>query len=170
MDLVDSCKDKLAYFRIKELKDILTQLGLSKQGKKQDLVDRILAILSNDRGIWAKKNAVGKDEVAKLVDDTYRKMQVSGAPDLASKSQGISDSTNVKLKEESEDSFQMDKIRCLCGSTLPTDSMIKCEDPRCNDWQHIACVVIPEKPLEGVLPTPPETFYCEICRLNRADP
>lgn len=25
----------MAYFRIKELKDILTQLGLSKQGKKQ---------------------------------------------------------------------------------------------------------------------------------------
>ncbi|KAL0460228.1 UNVERIFIED_CONTAM: E3 SUMO-protein ligase SIZ1 [Sesamum latifolium] len=73
MDLVASCKDKLAYFRIKELKDVLTQLGLSKQGKKQDLVDRILAILSDERvsGLWAKKNAVGKEDVAKLVDDTY---------------------------------------------------------------------------------------------------
>lgn len=30
-------QDKLAYFRIKELKDVLTQLGLSKQGKKQVL-------------------------------------------------------------------------------------------------------------------------------------
>lgn len=28
-------QDKLAHFRIKELKDVLTQLGLSKQGKKQ---------------------------------------------------------------------------------------------------------------------------------------
>jgi hypothetical protein len=28
-------KGKLAYFRIKELKDILSLLGLSKQGKKQ---------------------------------------------------------------------------------------------------------------------------------------
>jgi hypothetical protein len=27
--------EKLSYFRIKELKDVLTQLGLSKQGKKQ---------------------------------------------------------------------------------------------------------------------------------------
>ncbi|KAH6765574.1 DNA-binding protein with MIZ/SP-RING zinc finger [Perilla frutescens var. hirtella] len=173
MDLVASCKDKLAYFRIKELKDVLTQLGLSKQGKKQDLVDRILAILSDDRavsGTWAKKNAVGKDEVAKLVDDIYRKMQISGSADLASKSQGFSDSTVVKPKEEIVDSYHMDKIRCLCGSSLPTDSMIKCEDPRCNVWQHIACVVIPEKPMEGVLPSPPETFYCEICRLSRADP
>uniref|UniRef100_A0A2P2MH78 E3 SUMO-protein ligase SIZ1-like isoform X1 n=1 Tax=Rhizophora mucronata TaxID=61149 RepID=A0A2P2MH78_RHIMU len=48
--VVASCKDKLAYFRIKELKDVLTELGLSKQGKKQDLVGRILAILSDERG------------------------------------------------------------------------------------------------------------------------
>ncbi|KAK6144430.1 hypothetical protein DH2020_021250 [Rehmannia glutinosa] len=164
--------DKLTCFRVKELKDVLTELGLSKQGKKQDLVDRILAILTDERvsGLWAKKNAVRKDEVAKLVDDTYRKMQVSGAADLASKSQGFSDSKNVKHKEEVVDSYQMDKIRCPCGSPLPTDSMIKCEDTRCNVRQHIACVVIPEKPIDGVLPNPPEIFYCEICRLSRADP
>lgn len=165
-----NCKEKLTYFRIKELKDILTQLQLSKQGKKQDLVDRILAVLSDERGTWAKKNAIGKEGVAKLVDDTYRKMQVSGSAELASKSQAVSDSTNVKLKEEAEDSYQMEKIRCLCVSTLPTDSMIKCEDPRCNIWQHMACVLISEKSMEGVLPNPPDTFYCEICRLNRADP
>lgn len=127
MDLMASCKDKLAYFRIKELKDVLTQLGMSKQGKKQDLVDRILSVLSDDQvsGMWAKKNAVGKDDVAKLVDDTYRKMQVSGATDLASKSQGGSESSNVKLKEEIEDSYQMEKIRCPCGSSLPNETMIK---------------------------------------------
>ncbi|RWW15673.1 hypothetical protein BHE74_00002438, partial [Ensete ventricosum] len=43
-------QDKLAYFRIKELKDVLTQLGLAKQGKKQDLVNRILQLLSDDQG------------------------------------------------------------------------------------------------------------------------
>lgn len=52
-------------------------------------------------------------------------MQVSGASELASKSQGFSDSTNVKPKEEIVDSYHMDKIRCLCGNSLPTDSMIK---------------------------------------------
>ncbi|XP_047976449.1 E3 SUMO-protein ligase SIZ1-like [Salvia hispanica] len=172
MEVVASCKDKLAYFRVKELKDVLTQLGLSKQGKKQDLVDRILTLLSDDRvsSAWAKMNAIGKDEVAKLVDDTYRKMQISGAPDLASKSQGLSDGAKVKLKDHME-------TRCLCGSSLPTDSMIKvpvpctkCEDPRCSVWQHISCVVIPEKPMDGVLLSPPKTFYCELCRLSRADP
>ncbi|XP_041989868.1 E3 SUMO-protein ligase SIZ1-like isoform X1 [Salvia splendens] len=172
MDLVASCKDKLTYFRIKELKDVLNQLGLSKQGKKQDLVDRILTILSDERvsGMWAKKNSIGKEGVAKLVDDTYRKMQVSGSAELTSKSEAVSDNSNMKLKEEIDDSYPVDKIRCLCGSTLPTDSMIKCEDPKCNVWQHMTCVLIPEKPMEGGLPNPPDIFFCEICRLNRADP
>ncbi|KAH0465785.1 hypothetical protein IEQ34_005888 [Dendrobium chrysotoxum] len=50
MDLAISCKDKLAYFRIKELKDVLGQLGLAKQGKKQDLMDRILSVISDEQG------------------------------------------------------------------------------------------------------------------------
>ena len=172
MDLASSCKEKLAYFRIKELKDVLTQLGLSKQGKKQDLVDRILSMLSDDQvsKMFAKKNAIGKEQVAKLVDDTYRKMQISGATDLASKGQGASDSSNVKIKGEKDDSFQSDtKIRCICGSTLDTDPLVKCDDPRCHVWQHINCVIVPEKPMEGVLPVP-DKFYCELCRLSRADP
>lgn len=175
MDLVTSCKEKLSHFRIKELKDILTQLGLSKQGKKQDLADRILAIISDDRvsGIWAKKSVVRKEEVAKLVDDMYRKLQIPGATELASKGQGVSDviiNNNKTFKEEVEDTYKMEKVRCPCGTSLQADSMIKCEDEKCNVWQHIACVIIPEKPMEGILPVPPPVFYCEICRLGRADP
>ncbi|KAJ4845155.1 SUMO ligase siz1 [Turnera subulata] len=172
MDLASSCKDKLAYFRIKELKDVLTQLGLSKQGKKQDLVDRILSILSDDQvsKMWAKKNAVSREEVAKLVDDTYRKMQISGATDLASKGQVVSDSSNTKVNGEIDDPFHSGiRVRCPCGSSLNKDSIVQCEDPRCHVWQHIDCVIIPEKPMQGV-PQLPEPYYCELCRLNRADP
>ncbi|XP_043718706.1 E3 SUMO-protein ligase SIZ1-like [Telopea speciosissima] len=182
MDLVSSCKDKLASFRIKELKDVLTQLGLAKQGKKQDLVDRILAVLSDEqvsKTHWAKRNPVGKEGVAKIIDDIYRlipsalparKMQIPGATDLASKGHSGSDVNNMKLKEEVDDSFQLEqKIRCPCGSSLPMESMILCEDSRCHVWQHISCVIIPEKPMEGVPPVPPQ-FYCEICRISRADP
>ncbi|XP_068500494.1 E3 SUMO-protein ligase SIZ1-like isoform X3 [Phaseolus vulgaris] len=171
MDLVASCKEKLQYFRIKELKDVLTQLGLSKQGKKQDLVDRILSILSEDQvsKLWIKKNACGKQRVAKLVEDTYRKLQVSGAIDLSSKGQG-SDSSNVKIKSEIDDTFQSDtKIRCLCGNVLDTEPLVKCEDTRCHVSQHINCVVIPDKPMDGT-PHVPDKFYCEICRVDRADP
>ncbi|KAJ4977643.1 hypothetical protein NE237_008423 [Protea cynaroides] len=173
MDLVSSCKDKLVYFRIKELKDVLTQLGLAKQGKKQDLVDRILAVLSDEQVSkmhWAKRNPVEKDGVAKIIDDIYRKMQIHGATDLASKGQSVSDVNNVKPKEEVDDSFEMEmKIRCPCGSSLPTESMIQCEDPRCHVWQHFSCVIVLEKPFEGAPPPPPQ-FYCEVCRISRADP
>ncbi|XP_076950206.1 E3 SUMO-protein ligase SIZ1-like isoform X2 [Bidens hawaiensis] len=174
MDLVTSCKEKLAHFRIRELKGILTQLSLSKQGKKQDLIDRILAILSDERvsGIWSKRNAVGKEEVAKLVDDIYRKLQDSGTTEFA-RGRGIFDSNNnnnTKHEDEVDVPLQVEKVRCLCGSTLKADSTIKCEDPRCNVWQHIACVIIPEKPTDGILPVPPTNFYCELCRLTRADP
>jgi hypothetical protein len=57
-----------------------------------------------------------------------RKMQISGATDLASKGQAVSDSSNVKVKAEVEESFQIQsatKIRCLCGSTLETEDLIK---------------------------------------------
>ncbi|KAK4351489.1 hypothetical protein RND71_030802 [Anisodus tanguticus] len=163
--------DKVAQFRVKELKDVLTQLGRSKQGKKQDLVDRILAILSDERvaGVPPKKNSARKEEVAELVDGIYCKMQVSGATDLASKSQIVSDSSNVKLKEEIEDTYQM-KIRCPCGSSFQAETMIQCEDTRCCTWQHASCVIIPEMPTERGFPIFPETFYCELCRLSRADP
>ncbi|KAL8151051.1 hypothetical protein V2J09_020859 [Rumex salicifolius] len=191
MDLVSTCKDQLQYFRIKELKDVLTQLGLSKQGKKQELHDRILAIVADDQvsKMWAKRHSVRKEDVAKLVDDTFRLVAVAylvvtaeislrllfhalipGATDLATKPPIVPDSTPVKPKEEVDDSPQVEmNIRCLCGSSLVTDSMIKCVDPKCQMVQHITCVIIPDKPLEGIPPAPSQ-FYCELCRLNRADP
>ncbi|KAK9158256.1 hypothetical protein Scep_004830 [Stephania cephalantha] len=174
MDLVSSCKEKLAYFRLKELKDVLGKLGLAKQGKKQDLMDRVLAMLSDEQGSkahsWAKKNSIGKEGVAKIIDDTYRKMGIPGASDLASSGHSGSDTNKVKFKEE-DDSFQFDtNIRCPCGNSLSTDSLIQCEDPKCHVWQHMSCVIIPEKPMDGAQPERPPRFYCEICRVSRADP
>lgn len=60
-------------------------------------------------------------------------MQISGATtDLASKGQCLSDSSNAKFKEEPEESYQIEKIRCPCGSALPDDSMVKVtETPFC---------------------------------------
>ncbi|KQK07854.1 E3 SUMO-protein ligase SIZ1 isoform X2 [Brachypodium distachyon] len=174
-DLASTCKDKLAYFRIKELKDILNQLGLPKQGKKQDLIDRVLALLSDEQGQrhhgWGRKNSVTKEAVAKVVDDIYRKMQIQCAPDLATRSHSGSDFNHLRPKEEVNDSSQPEtKVRCLCGSTLLNDNMIQCEAERCHVWQHMTCVLIPDKPTEGVSPEVPPHFYCELCRLSRADP
>ncbi|KAJ8476750.1 hypothetical protein OPV22_020477 [Ensete ventricosum] len=172
MDFVASCRDKLANFRIKELKDVLTQLGLPKQGKKQDLMDRILALVLDEQvpepQVWGRRNFVGKG-VAKIIDDTYRKMQIPGAADLASKSYSCTEFNHMKPKEVDSYKSEM-KIRCPCGKSSNSESMIQCEDPRCQVWQHIICVIIPEKSMEGASPEVPSHFYCEICRINRADP
>lgn len=56
---------------------------------------------------------------------TSRKMQVSGATELASKGPGVSGSCNLSIKPEIDDSHEVYKIRCPCGSSLQTDSMIK---------------------------------------------
>ncbi|KAJ0886648.1 putative E3 SUMO-protein ligase SIZ1, plant [Helianthus annuus] len=69
--------------------------------------------------MWSKRTAVGKEKVAKLVDDIYS---------------------------------------------------VKIQNAMFGLWQHMACVVIPEKPMEGILPVPQTNFYCELCRLTRADP
>ncbi|XP_076903020.1 E3 SUMO-protein ligase SIZ1-like [Bidens hawaiensis] len=173
MDLVTSYKEKMALFRVKDLKDVLSELGISKQGKKQDLVERILAIISDDRvsGMWSKKNYVKKQDVTQLVDNVHRKLRTSGSTELTSKSQNVSNVTaDTTSNEEVEDSYPIEKVRCPCGSVLQTESMIKCEDKKCNVWQHVGCVIIPEKPMEGIQPTPPTTFYCQLCRLARSDP
>lgn len=53
-------------------------------------------------------------------------MQVSGATDLASKGQGVSDSSSAKIKGGIDDQFQSDtKVRCFCGSSLASESMIQ---------------------------------------------
>lgn len=73
-------------------------------------------------------------------------MQVSGATtDLASKGQGVSDSSNIKFKEEPEPeiSHKTEKVRCLCGSSLQADSMIKvtfsCRPLFCKSVSSFPC-------------------------------
>ncbi|KAJ6717714.1 E3 SUMO-PROTEIN LIGASE SIZ1-LIKE ISOFORM X1 [Salix purpurea] len=172
MNLVASCKGKLAYFRIKELKDILSLLGLSKQGKKQDLMDRVLGLLSDDEicsaRSFVRKQQIGKEAVVKIIDDAYRKMQITNASDLAAETPSGLDTMSVK--EEVEDFISTEKrIRCPCGSSLPSGFMIQCIDSKCRVQQHISCVIFLESPVESDHPIPP-VFYCETCRIDRADP
>ncbi|KAL9402626.1 hypothetical protein Peur_006475 [Populus x canadensis] len=170
MDSMASCKEKLAYFRIKELKDILSLLGLSKQGKKQDLMDRVIGLLSDDEICSARrvarKKQIGKEAVVQIIDDAYRKMQIMDASDLAAKAPNGLDIMSVT--EEVEDFITPGKtVRCPCGSSLPTEFMIQCIDSKCQVQQHISCVVFTEIPMED---EHPPVFYCETCRIERADP
>ncbi|KAJ8557667.1 hypothetical protein K7X08_003292 [Anisodus acutangulus] len=183
---VDILLENSTYFQVLKFWDILPGYQISKLAKVLDirfgiytidmlnrckckLVDRKLILPmtwpsdGNDDSI---DNSAQSDLVRNLAHQlaqSFRKMQVS-------KSQVVSDSCSVKLKEEIEASYQM-KIRCPCGSSLQTEPMIQCEDGRCRTWQHVNCVIIPEKHIDGgATPNPPEIFYCELCRLSRADP
>ncbi|KAK8955874.1 E3 SUMO-protein ligase SIZ1 [Platanthera guangdongensis] len=116
---------------------------------------------------WPKKFLLEKIKLQRLL------MILTGtsANDLASKNNCTSDVKSANLPEERDVSSHLDmKIRCICSGRLITESMIQCEDSRCQVWQHIECVLIPDKPLEGIMPEIPSSFYCELCRLNRADP
>ncbi|GAB2276717.1 hypothetical protein Dimus_011433 [Dionaea muscipula] len=162
-------KEKLADFRIKELKDVLSRVGVSKQGRKQDLVDRIVALLYDDGSQGMLKNVVnGKEELVQIIGDVYRQMQEVVAKDASVKKQSSRGTSTVTVKQETQNSRYPMKMQCPCGSALPTDPLIQCEDPDCKVWQHVSCVFIPDNPME-TLPSPSQ-FFCEICRLKRADP
>ncbi|XVE68950.1 hypothetical protein DITRI_Ditri09bG0111000 [Diplodiscus trichospermus] len=97
-------------------------------------------------------------------------MQIADAPDLATKRQTSLDICDVKHRVEAEEfSYSAAKVCCPCGSSFHTDSMVQCTDPGCQVQQHVSCVIIPEKPMDGI-PSVPAIFHCEMCRINRADP
>ncbi|KAF7048541.1 hypothetical protein CFC21_057292 [Triticum aestivum] len=171
-----ACKDKLKHFRLKELKDVLYKIGLSKHGKKQELVDKIIAILSDQQDQASKIDGlpnrlmVGKETVVKIVEDTFRKMREPANAVSASGNQNELGYSVMPMKNP-DDSAQLDiKVRCPCGNSMATGSMIQCDHPRCNVWQHIDCVIIPEKTADTAPQELPSSFYCEMCRVSRADP
>ncbi|MCD7450377.1 hypothetical protein HAX54_005720 [Datura stramonium] len=169
---IDILLKKSTYFQVLKFWDIIPGYQISKLAKVLDVRFGIYTInqLNRCKHKLVERNLTlpmtwpidGNDDSRKK-KNFFRKMQ-------GSKSEGVSDSCSVKLEEEIEDPHQM-KIQCPCGISSQTDSMIQCEDRRCRAWQHVNCVIIPEKPIErGAPPNPPETFYCELYRLSRADP
>jgi E3 SUMO-protein ligase PIAS1 len=53
---------KLGHFRIKELKDVLHQLGLPKQGKKQELAERVMIAFFNQQDQVSEANGLQKEK------------------------------------------------------------------------------------------------------------
>ncbi|KAL1817456.1 hypothetical protein ACET3Z_020030 [Daucus carota] len=152
-DLTRGCKSKLGEFRVKELRDVLSRLGLPKHGSKRDLLARILDLFTSEQvpstsaSTSATASVDGNVNVVKAIDDVYGCM----------------------LEEEYEidsERGSRPKISCICGVSAAynnrTDYMVECGNPDCRVLQHKTCVL-------GLGPAPPH-FYCEVCRINRADP
>ncbi|MCO5555508.1 hypothetical protein L7F22_009053 [Adiantum nelumboides] len=172
--LSSACLEKLETFRIKELKDVLTRIGAAKQGKRQVLIDKVMAIVSTperqpaglkgSRPESSTKYNLSREEVAKIIDDVYRKMRGSSALDLATAGDIL-----AGLRTSNQSSKRGENVtRCPCGSKMTSESLIQCDDSKCMVWQHLNCVLIPEK--EGLKAEHPPQFYCELCRIQFGDP
>lgn len=68
-------------------------------------------------------------------------MQSPGATDLATRSNSGSDFNHTKPNQEVDDSYPMEKVRCLCGSSLTTESTIKVEF---QEFLQLFCKIIME--------------------------
>jgi hypothetical protein len=136
-ELATRCQNQLASFRITELKHVLSRLGLSKQGKKQILMDKIMEVLvpaettpSKIKGSKMSKNAVSREEAANVIDDIYRKLRNIGAPDLglAGRSRvvaGVSGSMAQSDEQEEVVGWDEAKTRCPCGNSVDKGTMIQ---------------------------------------------
>lgn len=181
-ELAIRCKQQLETFRIRELKDVLSRVGSAKQGKKQVLLEKIMAfILAPDRRLHGPKDfkpessstrhAVSREEVARVIDDIFRKMRGSSAADLATMGANLPVGSNSLIRSDEHDEFLPQaeaKTRCPCGSSMDYGMMIQCDGMNCMVWQHVNCVIIPEK--EGMEVQTPAQFYCELCRIQNGDP
>ncbi|KAH6556380.1 hypothetical protein KP509_1Z183600 [Ceratopteris richardii] len=171
--LAVQCKKKLESFRIRELKDVLSKIGVGKQGRKQVLVDKIMAImLSAERGHFTamgvgpkseslgSRNSRSREDVARIIDDIYSVINNENGGNLS----------NLKRQRtlHGVTNATQSKIQCPCGNQMDFGRMIQCEDPTCFAWQHVNCVVVPEK--EDMKPEIPPNFYCELCRIQHGDP
>ncbi|KAG0599443.1 hypothetical protein M758_12G152300 [Ceratodon purpureus] len=168
-------RHQLSSFRIKELKDVLHRLGLPKQGKKQILLDKIMFLVNSGekaapKGSKSRKNVVTRDEAIAIIDEEYRKNRCSGNEPSKQKASKSESSSGYPSAAPEERVYEETITRCPCGSNVETGTMIQCDDLKCRIWQHMNCVVIPEKPVEGVHAEVPSHFYCQQCRISRGDP
>jgi hypothetical protein len=68
------------------------------------------------------------------------------------------------------------RVRCVCAQHVPREPMLQCAGTFCGVWQHAGCVVQRLAAAAGAagggggVGAAREAFYCERCRLSRADP
>ncbi|KAJ4808853.1 E3 SUMO-protein ligase SIZ1 [Rhynchospora pubera] len=170
MDTITDCQEKLSHFTVRDLQSVLDQIGLPKRGKKQELTDRILAVLIDNKNTSPTR----KEEIVGCIDSvlwnikqrklaTHKRKNAPAMPQITNLVPVSPDfDTPVKTKEGEL------MFRCICGSSLPLDPIIQCEDSRCRVWMHTGCVIVSD-PIDGQFNIPTR-FFCEICRIQRADP
>ncbi|CAI5975430.1 unnamed protein product, partial [Closterium sp. NIES-65] len=199
---------QLLCFRLKELKDVLGHLGLSKSGKKQVLVGRIEALLSSPSVPFnGRVPTITPTQVAEFIQDTYRSLRSTGQQvdtpvaspvqpqrrreERADRVEGegvergdggaeaavradtvrglglwrvAACEIRHSAREPASHAHHAPSLTPLASHSLmpiPPVFLTQCEGHGCGVWQHVKCVILPEKP-----PTP---SYCQ-CILAFAHP
>eukprot|EP00775_Hariotina_reticulata_P010582 gene10582-10740_t len=81
---VDALKIKVNSLRIIELKDVLQQLGLSRSGRKEEMIDRIMRLFSDGNSLSVPGNGLQRhphpEMAARIVDAVFDRFTSSNAP------------------------------------------------------------------------------------------
>jgi hypothetical protein len=135
----------LSKLNVKTLKDVLLMLGASRQGRKAELIQRILAHCNDP----SSRGAI------KVLEILSRLM---GGPSVAPQAPGISPSA-PPLDAHGASM----RVRCVCpAAAQPSGLMVRCV--QCGTFQHLACLAMrPHEPAAA-------SHVCELCCLADADP
>ncbi|KAK3245699.1 hypothetical protein CYMTET_44750 [Cymbomonas tetramitiformis] len=131
-----SLKSYVQAFRLKELKDCLGRLSLSRQGRKQDLVLRMLSIFQEAHVAGSSKlrpSAINPTHAARIVEDVYFEMMGTPRQALASGACAPLPSHAASASAASAQHGAADAsgaVRCICGDNRDLGTMVMCEVSR----------------------------------------
>ncbi|XP_024361682.1 E3 SUMO-protein ligase SIZ1 isoform X2 [Physcomitrium patens] len=139
------------------------------------LMDKIMGLINPaekqpTKGLKYSKQIVSREEAIAIIEEEYRKLRHSRSESKRKAAKSGFGSKHPSAGLEELTCVEEAKTRCPCGNNTETGTMIQCVNLKCRVWQHMSCVVIPEKSGDGTQTGIPSNFYCELCRISRSDP
>jgi len=135
----------IGQLKVKELKDLLAQIGLTKGGRKDALVNRLAARLRSSAPL-------APGAMALLQDPAYQRLAAAlhALPGAASAGYG----TGQRLGSAPQ---AVPRASCPCGNPYQGTSTVRCA--ACGAQHHAGCVG-----------SSSPDYLCELCRLEEVDP
>ncbi|KAJ1616943.1 hypothetical protein T492DRAFT_850453 [Pavlovales sp. CCMP2436] len=144
-----SLKGKLELLKVKGLQEVLQSLGLSKQGRKLELISRILLACADESSVRART-------VDGLVGQLLGWSSAGGGGAASAAA-----AHPVATAGSATSTAPRGRVRCLCidASAAMQRDLVSCRE--CGCLQHAVCVE---------LRVGDKTHTCELCRLRDVDP
>lgn len=152
----------LERLKVSQLKELLTELGLVKYGRKLELLERIVVYCSED-------NAARATRVGQLVKSLLGASAGASAgrisPSRAVPMTGHAlQPPSVRHESAAAPPAPAHVVRCVCNNaSWLTATNVRCGE--CGCAQHGACMRIPSHDAAAAA-----AHVCEVCRLREVDP